>query len=147
MNILKKEKKSDRLYEEVFLAPSIIGKRRDFLYEYLNSIGLTSLSEVTTDTLVTVSRYLRQHFAFNPKMYTAYKGIMDTVMFSYLKHIDHPFSRLHPWCEEELGRKCLVYLYACGISDIKSVTAEMRRSYDEYLEICVPKKIVNFVVR
>ncbi|MBP5607124.1 MAG: site-specific integrase [Lachnospiraceae bacterium] len=59
---------------------------------------------------------------------------------TYLKHIDHPFSRYVPQSDDYMERRCLVFLYAYGINEISAVTPSVRIAYDKYSAAMDPKK-------
>ncbi len=133
------------LYLELSQSPSVLGKRVDFLYSFLSAQGITSLSEVSDRTLKEFLLAVRRQFAFAPGKYSAYKGDLETVLFSYMKRTGHPLSRLSPWADGPRGRKSLVFLYASGISSPKEITAKDRKAYEDYLSISVPTKLTEYL--
>ena len=130
MAALRVLKSENSLYEELILSPSILGKRVDFLYDFLSSRGISSLSEITVDTLKAFISHTRQEFAFSPKQFSAYKGDLETICFAYLKSTRHPFTSLS-YAENAIGRKALTFLYALGITSLSEITADTRKAYEE----------------
>lgn len=144
MAALRVLKSENSLYEELILSPSILGKRVDFLYDFLSSRGISSLSEITVDTLKAFISHTRQEFAFSPKQFSAYKGDLETICFAYLKSTRHPFTSLS-YAENAIGRKALTFLYALGITSLSEITADTRKAYEEYLELSVPSKVIEYI--
>ena len=144
MAALKVLRSENSLYEELILSPSILGKRVDFLYDFLSSRGISSLSEVTVDTLKAFISHARQEFAFSPKQFSAYKGDLETICFAYLKSTGHPFTSLS-YSENAIGRKALTFLYALGITSLSEITADTRKAYEKYLELSVPSKVIEYI--
>lgn len=144
MAALRVLKSENSLYEELILSPSILGKRVDFLYDFLSSRGISSLSEITVDTLKAFISHTRQEFAFSPKQFSAYKGDLETICFTYLKSAGHPFTSLS-YAENAIGRKALTFLYALGITSLTEITADTRKAYEEYLELSVPSKVIEYI--
>ena len=144
MAALRVLRSENSLYEELILSPSILGKRVDFLYDFLSSRGISSLSEITVDTLKAFISHSRQEFAFSPKQFSAYKGDLETICFAYLKSTGHPFTSLS-YAENAIGRKALTFLYALGITSLSEITADTRKAYEEYLELSVPSKVIEYI--
>ena len=144
MAALRVLRSENSLYEELILSPSILGKRVDFLYDFLSSRGISSLSEVSVDTLKAFISHSRQEFAFSPKQFSAYKGDLETICFAYLKSTRHPFTSLS-YAENAIGRKALTFLYALGITSLSEITADTRKAYEEYLELSVPSKVIEYI--
>ena len=144
MAALRVLRSENSLYEELILSPSILGKRVDFLYDFLSSRGISSLSEITVDTLKAFISHTRQEFAFSPKQFSAYKGDLETICFAYLKSTGHPFTSLS-YAENAIGRKALTFLYALGITSLSEITADTRKAYEEYLELSVPSKVIEYI--
>ena len=144
MAALRVLRSENSLYEELILSPSILGKRVDFLYDFLSSRGISSLSEITVDTLKAFISHSRQEFAFSPKQFSAYKGDLETICFAYLKSTRHPFTSLS-YAENAIGRKALTFLYALGITSLSEITADTRKAYEEYLELSVPSKVIEYI--
>ena len=144
MAALRVLRSENSLYEELILSPSILGKRVDFLYDFLSSRGISSLSEVTVDTLKAFISHARQEFAFSPKQFSAYKGDLETICFAYLKSAGHPFTSLS-YAENAIGRKALTFLYALGITSLTEITADTRKAYEKYLELSVPSKVIEYI--
>lgn len=144
MAALRVLRSENRLYEELILSPSILGKRVDFLYDFLSSRGISSLSEVSVDTLKAFISHTRQEFAFSPKQFSAYKGDLETICFTYLKSTGHPFSTLS-FAKNAIGRKALTFLYALGITSLSEITADTRKAYEKYLELSVPSKVIEYI--
>lgn len=144
MAALRVLRSENSLYEELILSPSILGKRVDFLYDFLSSRGISSLSEVSVDTLKAFISHSRQEFAFSPKQFSAYKGDLETICFAYLKSSGHPFTSLS-YAENAIGRKALTFLYALGITSLSEITADTRKAYEEYLELSVPSKVIEYI--
>ena len=144
MAALRVLRSENSLYEELILSPSILGKRVDFLYDFLSSRGISSLSEVSVDTLKAFISHSRQEFAFSPKQFSAYKGDLETICFAYLKSTGHPFTSLS-YAENAIGRKALTFLYALGITSLSEITADTRKAYEEYLELSVPSKVIEYI--
>ena len=144
MAALRVLRSENSLYEELILSPSILGKRVDFLYDFLSSHGISSLSEVSVDTLKAFISHSRHEFAFSPKQFSAYKGDLETICFAYLKSTGHPFTSLS-YAENAIGRKALTFLYALGITSLSEITADTRKAYEEYLELSVPSKVIEYI--
>ncbi len=144
MAALRVLRSENSLYEELILSPSILGKRVDFLYDFLSSRGISSLSEVSVDTLKAFISHSRQEFAFSPKQFSAYKGDLETICFAYLKSTGHPFTFLS-YAENAIGRKALTFLYALGITSLSEITADTRKAYEDYLELSVPSKVIEYI--
>ena len=144
MAALRVLRSENSLYEELILSPSILGKRVDFLYDFLSSRGISSLSEISVDTLKAFISHSRQEFAFSPKQFSAYKGDLETICFAYLKSTGHPFTSLS-YAENAIGRKALTFLYALGITSLSEITADTRKAYEEYLELSVPSKVIEYI--
>lgn len=144
MAALRVLKSENSLYEELILSPSILGKRVDFLYDFLSSRGISSLSEISVDTLKAFISHSHQEFAFSPKQFSAYKGDLETICFAYLKSTGHPFTSLS-YAENAIGRKALTFLYALGITSLSEITADTRKAYEEYLELSVPSKVIEYI--
>lgn len=144
MAALRVLRSENSLYEELILSPSILGKRVDFLYDFLSSRGISSLSEITVDTLKAFISHSRQEFAFSPKQFSAYKGDLETICFAYLKSTGHPFTSLS-YAKNAIGRKALTFLYALGITSLSEITADTRKAYEEYLELSVPSKVIEYI--
>lgn len=144
MAALRVLRSENSLYEELILSPSILGKRVDFLYDFLSSRGISSLSEITVDTLKAFISHSRQEFAFSPKQFSAYKGDLETICFAYLKSSGHPFTSLS-YAENAIGRKALTFLYALGITSLSEITADTRKEYEKYLELSVPSKVIEYI--
>lgn len=144
MAALRVLKSENSLYEELILSPSILGKRVDFLYDFLSSRGISSLSEISVDTLKAFISHSRQEFAFSPKQFSAYKGDLETICFAYLKSTGHPFTSLS-YAENAIGRKALTFLYALGITSLSEITADTRKAYEKYLELSVPSKVIEYI--
>ena len=114
MALLKLVESESSLYEEITLSPSVLGKRVDFLYSFLSSLGFSSLSEISVNTLKAFITTVRHEFAFSPKQYSAYKGDLETVYFAYMKENGHPLT-VSSFAETARGRKCLTFLMVSAI--------------------------------
>ena len=145
MGALRLVKRENDLYEELTLTPSVLGKRVDFLYSILSSLGFYSLSEISVNTMKAFISEARHTFAFSPKQYAAYKGDLETVYFAYQKSINHPLTDMQPWCDTPRGRKALTFLMVSGITSLSEITADTRVSYDEYLKLSVPAKHTEYL--
>lgn len=139
MALLKLVESESSLYEEITLSPSVLGKRVDFLYSFLSSLGFSSLSEISVNTLKAFITTVRHEFAFSPKQYSAYKGDLETVYFAYMKENGHPLT-VSSFAETARGRKCLTFLMVSGIESFSEITADTRALYDDYLALSVPAK-------
>ena len=126
------------------MAPSKMGIRRNFVYSFLSSCGYTSISEINTDTLKDYVRYLHENFAFDPTRYHEYKGCLNSVILAYIKYTNHPLSRIQT-SDNTDKHTCIVFLYAYGIKDLLSVTADVRREFDEYTRIFAPKRHPSYL--
>ena len=144
MAALKIVESQNVLYDEISLSPSVLGKRVDFLYSFLSSLGFTSLSEISVNTLKAYISFARREFAFTPKKYAAYKGDLETVYFDYMKSLSHPLT-LSSYATTPAGRKCLSFLMALEISDFSGITADTRMAYEDYLNISIPTKQTEYL--
>ncbi len=140
MEALRLEKESYRLYDEITLTPSVLGKRVEFIYSFLCSRGFYSLSEISVNTLKAFISAVSHEFAFSKTQYRAYKGDLETVYFACMKSLSHPLTTILPYADDPCGRKCLTFLMVSGISSLSEITADTRVSYDEYLRLSVPAK-------
>ena len=144
MTALRIVESKSALYDEISLSPSVLGKRVDFLYDFLSTRGITTLSDVTIDTLKSFLIYTRHSFTFSPKQYSAYKGDLETVLFSYMKSIDHPLTGCD-FVDTARGRKALTFLIALGFTSLSQIDANARQAYDEYLYLSVPAKHTEYL--
>lgn len=145
MTALKIIESQGALYDEISLSPSVLGKRVDFLYKFLSSRGITTLSQVSADTLKSFLTYTRHQFAFSPKQFSAYKGDLETVLFSYMKSTHHPLANMLPFSETSPGRKALTFLMVLGITSFSEIDATARHAYDEYLSLALPSKHTEYL--
>ena len=143
MAVLKLVESQSSLYDEITLSPSVLGKRVDFLYSFLSSLGFSSLTEISVNTLKAFIGAVRHEFAFSPKQYAAYKGDLETVYFAYMKSIGNPLTKLS-FAGNPRGRKCLTFLMASGITSLSEITADTRLAYTNYLSVSVPAKISEY---
>lgn len=145
MTALKIVESQSALYDEISLSPSVLGKRVDFIYDFLSTRGITTLSDVSVDTLKSFLTYTRHAFAFSPKQYAAYKGDLETVLFSYMKSVNHPLTDKLPWADNARGRKALTFLIALGITSFSQIDATARCAYAEYLDLALPSKHTEYI--
>ncbi len=144
MTALKVLKTSDELYEELSLSPSVLGKRVSFLYNYLSSYGITSLSEINVDILRNYIYLVHREFALSKGQIFAFKGDLETVTFAYMKKTNHPLTNTS-FAVSARGRKALVFLYASGIDSFSGITADTRISYERYIALSVPAKATEYL--
>lgn len=132
------------LYEQLASCPSVLGKRIDFLHSFLSSLGIQSLEDVSLYTLKSFLNHVHHEFAFSPKQYSAYKGDLETVIFSHMKIIGHPFTKTS-FADSVRSRKALIFLYVCGIESFSEIKAETRKAYEEYVSQSVPAKETEYI--
>lgn len=144
MAALRKLLQSDDLYVETHICQGVQGIRADLVYRFLSERGFTSLREVTTETLTSFISYIRREYAFSPTKYSAYKGDLETLVFNLMKKYSDPLAGTS-YADSPMGRKCITFLYASGIGSISGITAETRRSYEEYLLLSVPAKFTEYL--
>ena len=128
------------LYDEISTVPFIEGKRISLLYDFLSARGISSLSEVTVKDLEAFIHYVKRSFPFDKAKYSAYKGDLENVLFTYMKNTGASLSLATPFSDSPRGRKALIYLYASKIDSFKGITAYLRTEYSEYLTLSVPSK-------
>ena len=84
----------NNLYEEMSGSPSVLGKKRDYIYSFLTERGIVSLSDVSTDTLTAFIKRVRRDFYFDQKKIFSYKGDLETVYFNFIKLEGHPLTQI-----------------------------------------------------
>ena len=135
----------NHLYEELQNSQSVRGKRIDHLYDFLSKRGITTLSEVTSDTLEAFLHVTYRTFALESNKQAAYKGDLETVYFEHMKQLSHPLTKLDLPDRASYLKKAITYLMASGIKDIADITAEIRVAYESYLMISVPAKCLEYL--
>ena len=133
--------------EEYIYAPFIVGKRREYVYEYLFIKGLTSFSEVTANVLADYIRKTQEDFRLNKTLFSSNKGNLEILYYSYEKGKANPLIsqifKILP--ETAVSRKVATFLMAQKINHVKEITAEVRKEYEEYLRLSVPTKVGEYL--
>lgn len=137
----------NNLYEEMSGSPSVLGKKRDYIYSFLTERGIVSLSDVSTDTLTAFIKRVRRDFYFDQKKIFSFKGDLETVYFNFMKLEGHPLTQI-PLPENTNPpklKKALIFLMASGIMDLSEISAVIRKAYEAYLLESVPAKASEYL--
>ena len=144
MLLLDSAKKVNTLYDDLSISPSVLGKRVDFLYDYLSSEYIYDLTKVTPDILRDFITHVRKEFTFNKNKASSYKGDLETVYLCHMQKIGHPLLALDLPKTPQV-RKCLTFLMASGITSVSGISARTRKDYENYLNLSVPAKISEYI--
>ena len=119
MAALKLFTKKNDLHEEIHLSASVLGKKRDYIEQFLLRRGIFSLSEISVNVLSAYIHSVRCDFVFDQSKISSYKGDLETVYFDYQKHHKNPLTlRSIPRNANSAKlRKALVFLMALDIED------------------------------
>lgn len=147
MAALKLFTKQNDLHEEIHLSASVLGKKRDYIEQFLLRRGIFSLSEISVNVLSAYIHSVRCDFVFDQSKISSYKGDLETVYFDYQKHHKNPLTlRSIPRNANSAKlRKALVFLMALGIEDPNEISGEVRIQYEAYLMESVPTKVTEYL--
>lgn len=136
-----------RINEEYVYAPFVVGRRREYVYEYLQQKGISSFSEITADDLIDYIKKVREDFRFNGNLYSSYKGNLEILLFAYERGKENPLisSISVILSDSPAFRKVSTFLISKRVKTLTDITADLRIEYKEYLDLSVPTKVGEYL--
>lgn len=140
------EEKPNSLEEELSHCRHVNGTQLEFLLEILSDIGISSLNEVTVDTLIRYYRAAKRTLIFTPEKLRFYQFILEIALFDYQEFLENPLTKEPERGYPKYFRKAIAFLIASNLKSLDEVNGATRLSYEKYLSIVIaPGKISDYM--
>ncbi len=134
--VLRIKQSYSNIKEQCQYCNGVTGARLDVVIDYLNSVGISSLNQVTEKDILSYREYVSHLKWLSESQKKSYINSLEQVVFSYLfETVLSP--EMNKYCELILERsvlnKTIGYLLMIGIRNIEDITYHIRECYENYL--------------